>query len=53
MDLFSTPEQPSHLIAKDHKNRDVLFPIPNGEEILILVQIRSPSRWVINFFDWP
>lgn len=40
------------LIEKDPKNADVLFPYLNGVDLYSDPQQR-PSRWVINFFDWP
>jgi hypothetical protein len=46
-----TPEEASSLIEKDSKNKDVLFPIINGSELNSHFD-QSPSRWVINFFDW-
>jgi len=40
------------LIEKNPKNKDVLFPYLNGEDLNTNPD-QSPSRWVINFFDWP
>lgn len=40
-----------HLIEKDPKYTDVLFPYLNGED-LNSDPCQRPSRWVINFFDW-
>src|SRR5207247_3899189 len=40
------------LIDKDPRNRDVLFPYLNGEDLNTRPD-QSPSRRVINFFDWP
>lgn len=39
------------LISKDSRNRDVLFPYINGEDLNSRPD-QSPSRWVINFRDW-
>ncbi|GAK58027.1 hypothetical protein U27_05000 [Candidatus Vecturithrix granuli] len=39
------------LILKDHKNKDVLYPFLNGEDVSNRPD-QSPGRWVINFFDW-
>jgi hypothetical protein len=39
------------LIAKNRRNRDVLFPYINGDDLNNDPDQR-PSRWVINFFDW-
>jgi hypothetical protein len=47
-----TPEEAQALIAKDKRNRDVVFPYLNGEDLNSRPD-QSPSRWVINFFDWP
>ena len=46
------PEQAAALIAKDPKNKEVLFPYLNGSDLNSRPD-QSPSRWVINFFDWP
>ncbi len=46
------PEEAQRLIEKDSRNRDVLFPYLNGEDLNTRPD-QSPSRWVINFFDWP
>jgi hypothetical protein len=46
------PEQAQALIAKDPKNKDVLFPYLNGDDLNNNPDQNS-SRWVINFFDWP
>ncbi|HLI71204.1 MAG TPA: DNA methyltransferase [Ktedonobacteraceae bacterium] len=45
------PEEAQALIQKDPRNRDVLFPYLNGEDLNSRPD-QSPSRWVINFFDW-
>lgn len=52
MGFVLTPEEAQALIAKDAKNQDVLFPYLNGEDLNSQPD-QSPSRWVINFFDWP
>jgi len=39
-------------IAKDPKNAEVLFPYLNGDDLNSDPE-QKPSRWVINFFDWP
>ncbi|MBL8151134.1 MAG: restriction endonuclease, partial [Blastocatellia bacterium] len=52
MGFVMTPEEAQALIAKDQKNRDVLFPYLNGEDLNSRPD-QSPSRWVINFRDWP
>jgi Eco57I restriction-modification methylase/MmeI, target recognition domain/MmeI, N-terminal domain len=40
------------LIEKNTRNRDVLYPYLNGEDLNSRPD-QSPSRWVINFHDWP
>jgi hypothetical protein len=51
MGFVITPEQAQELILKDSRNKDVLFPYLNGEDLNNDPEQR-PSRWVINFFDW-
>ncbi len=46
-----TPDNAQELINKNHKNKDVLFPYLNGDDLNNNIE-QSPSRWVINFFDW-
>ena len=45
------PEEAQRLIARNPKNKDVLFPYLNGQDLNSNID-QSPSRWVINFFDW-
>src|SRR5262249_32591160 len=40
------------LIAKDPRNKEVLYPYLNGEDLNSRWDC-SESRWVINFHDWP
>ena len=47
-----SPEHAMSLIAKDPKNRNCLFPYLNGDDLNSRAD-QSPSRWVINFHDWP
>lgn len=47
-----SPEEAHALIEKDLCNRDVLFPYLNGEDLNSRPD-HLPSRWVINFPDWP
>src|SRR5581483_4455286 len=47
-----SPEEAESLIRKDLRNRDVLFPYLNGEDLNSRPD-QSASRWVINFRDWP
>lgn len=47
-----SPKDASFLIEKNEKNKDVLFPYIDGDDLN-----SSPNytarRWVINFHDWP
>ena len=52
MGFVLEPEEAQRLIEKDPRNKDVLFPYLNGEDLNSRPD-QSPSRWVINFFDWP
>ncbi|MBI5485738.1 MAG: restriction endonuclease [Deltaproteobacteria bacterium] len=45
------PEEAEALVAKDQRNADVLFPYLNGKDLNTSPD-QSPTRWVINFFDW-
>jgi hypothetical protein len=52
MGFVLTPEEAQALIEKNSINRDVLFPYLNGEDLNSRSD-QSPSRWVINFKDYP
>jgi hypothetical protein len=52
MGFVMEPEEAQRLLEKDARNRDVLFPYLNGEDLNSRWD-QSPSRWVINFQDWP
>ena len=45
------PEEAYALIEKDPRNKDVLFPYLNGEDLNSSPD-QSPRRWIINFRDW-
>lgn len=45
-------DEAKFLITKDKRNKDVLFPYLNGDDLNNSPD-QSPSRWVINFFDLP
>jgi hypothetical protein len=47
-----SPEEAQRLVERDPRNRDVLFPYINGEDLNSRPDC-SASRWVINFRDWP
>jgi hypothetical protein len=51
MGFVLTPEQANQLIHKDARNKDVIYPYLNGEDLNNDPE-QKPSRWVINFFDW-
>ena len=52
MGFVLEPHEAVNLIEKDPKNQDVLFHYLNGDDLNTNPD-QSPSRWVINFFDWP
>lgn len=52
MGFAMTPEEAAALIAHNAMNRNVLFPCINGDDFNTRFD-QSPSRWVINFFNWP
>lgn len=52
MGFVLEPEEAQRLLDKDPRYRDVLFPYLNGEDLNSRWD-QSPSRWVINFHDWP
>lgn len=52
MGFVLTPEEAAALIAKDELNQKVLFPYLNGEDLTSHPE-QLPSRWVINFFNYP
>ncbi len=52
MGFVLEPEEARNLIAKNTRNFDVLSPYLNGEDLNSRFD-HAPSRWVINFHDWP
>jgi hypothetical protein len=52
MGFALTQEEAQYLLTKDARNKDVLFPFLNGEDLNSRYD-QSPSRWIINFRDWP
>ena len=52
MGFVLEPEEAEALIRRDERNRQVLYPYLNGEDLNSRWD-QSPSRWVINFHDWP
>lgn len=47
-----TPDEARRMLDADPKNADVIFPYLNGED-LNSDPGQRPSRWAINFWDWP
>ena len=45
------PEEAARLIETNPRNREVIFPYLNGQDLNSQPD-QSPKRWVINFFDW-
>ncbi len=52
MGFVLTPEEAQSLIARNPRNKACLFPYLNGEDLNSRWD-QSPSRWVVNFHDWP
>lgn len=46
-----TEEQAQNWITEDSKNSKILYPYLTGADITNSPE-QTPSRWVINFFDW-
>jgi hypothetical protein len=46
-----SPEQAHFFMKRDPRNADVLSPYLNGEDLTRSAD-QSPSRWIINFYDW-
>lgn len=51
MGFVLTSEEANQILEADPRNRDVVFPYANGEDLNADPEQR-PSRWVINFWDW-
>lgn len=51
MGFVLTPEEAQVLIEKNPKNKEVLFPYLNGEDLNSRID-QAPGRWVINFKDY-
>jgi len=45
------PSEAQRLLSLDKQNKKILFPYLNGQD-LNGNSDQSPSRWVINFYDW-
>lgn len=52
MGFVLAPEEAQALIERNPKNKDVLYPYLNGQDLNSRPD-QSSSRWVINFHNWP
>lgn len=52
MGFVLQPDEAREMLAADPSNSDVIFPYLNGNDLTSDPKQR-PSRWVINFWDWP
>lgn len=52
MGFILEPEEAIIRINQDLRNKEVIYPYLNGEDLNSRPD-QSPSRWVINFHDWP
>ena len=52
MGFVIAESEAQEMIRKSPRNRDVLFPYLNGEDLNSDPE-QQASRWVINFWDWP
>jgi hypothetical protein len=52
MGFVLSPDEAQRMQDADPKNADVIFPYINGDDLNSDPEQR-PSRWVINFWDWP
>lgn len=47
-----SPVQARRMLDADPRNAEVIFPFINGDDLNSDPE-QKPSRWVINFWDWP
>ena len=52
MGFVLSPDEAQRMLDADPKNSAVVLPYVNGEDLNSDTEQR-PSRWVINFWDWP
>ena len=52
MGFVLSPDEARRMLDADSRNAEVIFPYINGDDLNSDPEQR-PSRWVINFFDWP
>lgn len=50
--FLMTPDEAKRIIQIEPREREVLFPYFNGEDLNQNPE-QSASRWTVNFFDWP
>ena len=52
MGFIVSEEEAQDMVFKNSKNNETLFPYLNGKDLNSAPE-QLPSRWVINFWDWP
>lgn len=52
MGFVLSPDEAHWMLDADPKNAEVIFPYINGDDLNSDPE-QKPSRWVINFWDWP
>jgi len=52
MGFVLLPDQARRMLDADPRNGEVIFPYINGDDLNSDPE-QKPSRWVINFWDWP
>ncbi|MBM9518769.1 hypothetical protein JWG39_02910 [Desulforhopalus vacuolatus] len=52
MGFILSPEEANVLITQNKKNKDVIFPYLDGDDLNSSPE-QTARRWVINFRDWP
>lgn len=52
MGFVLSPDEAQRMLDIDPRNAEVIFPYLNGDDLNSGPEQR-PSRWVINFWDWP
>jgi len=52
MGFVLTPDEAQRMLDANSRNAEVIFPYINGDDLNSDPEQR-PSRWVINFWDWP
>ena len=52
MGFALSPDEAQQMLDADPRNAEVIFPYLNGEDLNSDPE-QKPSRWVVNFWDWP